>query len=113
MRHLRASEVINYLSQGASPSDIMQGAMQWVVERALQLMRRVQLEPEYTLVGGILRFASMGRLLREKLGAAVNVPPADIVHLVSALGAAVLGQRRLRQCDSCPSPSISPATVPG
>lgn len=107
------SEVINHLSQGASPSDIMQGAMQSLVDRSIQLMRRVQLEPEYTLVGGILRFESMGRLLREKLGAAVNVPPADIVQLVSALGAAVLGQRRLRQLDSCPSPSISPATVPG
>ena len=107
------SEVINHLSQGASPSDIMQGAMQSLVDRSIQLMRRVQLEPEYTLVGGILRFESMGRLLREKLGAAVNVPPADIVQLVSALGAAVLGQRRLRQRDSCPSPSISPATVPG
>jgi predicted CoA-substrate-specific enzyme activase len=91
------SEVINHLSQGISPSDIMQGAIQSLVERSVQLMRRVQLEPEYTLVGGILRFESMGQLLRERLGAAVNLPPEDVVQSVAALGAAVLGQRRLTQ----------------
>jgi len=89
------SEVINHLSQGASPSDIMQGAINSLVDRCLQLMRRVQLEPDYTIVGGILRFESMGQLLAERLGA-VNVPPQDVVQLVGALGAACLGQRRAR-----------------
>ena len=94
---LAESEVINHLSQGASPSDIMQGAIQSLVERSVQLMRRVQLEPEYTLVGGILRSESMGHLLRARLGGAVNLPPEDVVQFVAALGAAVLGQRRLKQ----------------
>jgi (R)-2-hydroxyacyl-CoA dehydratese activating ATPase len=89
------SEVINHLSQGASPSDIMQGAILSLVDRSLQLMRRVQLEPEYTLVGGILRFESMGRSLVERLGAAVNVPDGDLAQFVSALGAAWLGRQRL------------------
>jgi len=88
------SEVINSLSHGASPSDIMQGAMQSLVDRSIQLMRRVRLEPEYTVVGGILRFESMGALLREKLGAPVNIPPPDLVQYVGALGAAVLARRR-------------------
>ena len=88
------SEVINSLSHGASPSDIMQGAMHSLVDRSIQLMRRVRLEPEYTVVGGILRFESMGPLLREKLGAPVNIPPPDLVQFVGALGAAVLARRR-------------------
>jgi predicted CoA-substrate-specific enzyme activase len=88
------SEVINHLSQGTSPSDIMQGAILSLVERSIQLMRRVQLEPEYTLVGGILRFESMGRLLAARLGAAVNLPAPDLVQFVGALGAARLGQLR-------------------
>jgi predicted CoA-substrate-specific enzyme activase len=91
------SEVINHLSQGTSPADIMQGAIQSLVERAIQLMRRVQLEPEYTLVGGILRFESMGRLLTERLGAAVNLPPPDLVQFVAALGAAGLARQRVPQ----------------
>ncbi len=91
------SEVINHLSQGTSPSDIMQGAIQSLVDRSIQLMRRVQLEPEYTLVGGILRFQSMGRLLTERLGAAANLPPADLVQFVSALGAAGLARQRVHR----------------
>ena len=107
------SEVINHLSQGTSPSDIMQGAILSLVDRSIQLMRRVQLEPEYTLVGGILRFESMGQLLRERLGAAANLPAPDLVQMIGALGAARLGRQRLRQIDTCPSPSISPAPPPG
>ena len=93
------SEVINHLSMGSSPSDIMQGAIASLVDRSIQLMRRVQLEPEYTLIGGILQFESMGRQLREKLGKGVNIPAKDVVMLVNALGAAVLGRQRTRQHD--------------
>jgi predicted CoA-substrate-specific enzyme activase len=89
------SEVINHLSQGTAPSDIMQGAIVSLVDRSVQLMKRVQMQPQFTLTGGILRFASMGRLMRERLGAEVNIPPPDDVQYVAALGAAVLGQRRL------------------
>ncbi|HET7695370.1 MAG TPA: acyl-CoA dehydratase activase [Vicinamibacterales bacterium] len=89
------SEVINHLSQGTSPSDIMQGAIVSLVDRSVQLMKRVQMQPEFTLTGGILRFRSMGRLMRERLGASVNIPPPDDVQFVGAIGAAVLGQRRL------------------
>jgi (R)-2-hydroxyacyl-CoA dehydratese activating ATPase len=88
------SEVINHLSQGASPSDIMQGAIDSLVDRSIQLMRRVQLEPEYTVVGGILRFESMGRTLMNRLGANVNIPADDGAQFVGALGAAWLGRQR-------------------
>lgn len=107
------SEVINHLSQGTSPSDIMQGAILSLADRSIQLMRRVQLEPEYTLVGGILRIESMGQLLRARLGGAVNLPAPDLVQMIGALGAARLGRQRLRQIEPCPSPSISPAPPPG
>jgi predicted CoA-substrate-specific enzyme activase len=89
------SEVINHLSLGASPSDIMQGAVESLGHRAVQLMKRVQMEPEFTLAGGILRFESMVKLMRETLGAHVNVPSEDIVQYVGALGAAALARRRL------------------
>jgi activator of 2-hydroxyglutaryl-CoA dehydratase len=53
----------------------------------------VQLDPESTLAGGILRFESMGRLLVELLGS--NVPPGDLPQFVGAPGAAWLRQRRV------------------
>ncbi|MBI5830340.1 MAG: hypothetical protein HZB20_12570, partial [Chloroflexi bacterium] len=91
------SEVINCLSQGSAPADIMQGAIVSLVDRSVQLMRRVQMEPEFTLVGGILRFESMARVVQEKLGMSVNVPEGDFVQFVAALGAALLAQHRLHK----------------
>lgn len=88
------SEVINQLSLGAAAADIMQGAIESLVGRAVQLMRRAQMEPEFTLVGGILRFPSMARLMRDTLGAHVNIPSEADVQFVAALGAAALAHRR-------------------
>ncbi len=89
------SEVINQLSQGSAPADIMFGAVVSLVGRSVQLMKRVQLEPEFTLIGGILRFERMAAVVRDALKAEINVPPAELVQFVPALGAAVLGRKRL------------------
>ncbi|HXV90601.1 MAG TPA: acyl-CoA dehydratase activase [Gemmatimonadales bacterium] len=89
------SEVINQLSQGAAPADIMYGAIVSLVGRSVQLLKRVRLEPELTLIGGILRFERMAEVIRRELDTAVNVPPPEHVQFVSALGAAVLAHRRL------------------
>ena len=94
------SEVINHLSQGAPPSDIMHGAIGSLVGRSVQLMKRVRMEPEFTLIGGILRFETMAEVIREQLGADVNVPAGDMVQFIPALGAAVLGQQRLAKLGS-------------
>jgi len=89
------SEVINHLSQGVAPADIMHGAIVSLVGRSVQLMKRVQMEPEFTLIGGILRFQTMARVVRETLDSDVNVPPDELVQFVPAVGAAILGQLRL------------------
>jgi len=91
------SEVINHLSQGVAPADIMHGAIVSLVGRSVQLMKRVGMEPEFTLIGGILRFERMVHVIREQIGAPVNVPAGDLVQFTSALGAALLGHVRLRQ----------------
>jgi predicted CoA-substrate-specific enzyme activase len=89
------SEVINHLSQGAAPADIMQGAIVSLVSRSVQLMKRVQMEPEFTLVGGILRFPSMAALIRQTLGAAgANVSLGDMPQYTAAVGAAAMARRR-------------------
>jgi predicted CoA-substrate-specific enzyme activase len=91
------SEVINHLSLGTPPADIMQGAIESLVGRSVQLMKRVKAEPEYTLVGGILCFDTMAQAVRDQLKSEVNVPDKDMVQFVGALGAAILGQRRLKK----------------
>lgn len=91
------SEVINHLSLGTPPSDIMQGAIESLVDRSVQLMKRVKGEEEYTLIGGILQFQTMATSVKKNLNADVNVPPPEGVQFVAAHGAAILGLRRLEQ----------------
>ena len=45
----------------------MHGAIVSLVGRSVQLMKRVQMEPEFTLLGGILRFETMVAVVREQL----------------------------------------------
>jgi len=94
------SEVINHLSKGCPPSDIMHGAITSLVNRSVQLMKRVRMEPEFTLVGGILRFDTMADVIQDKLDTEVNVPEGDMPQYVAALGAALLSQFRLQQLES-------------
>lgn len=105
------SEVINHLSQGVAPADIMHGAISSLVGRSVQLMKRVQMEPEFTLIGGILRFEAMARVVREALQAEVNVPEPDMVQFVSAYGAALLGQRRLEVLAASDATVVASPTV--
>jgi predicted CoA-substrate-specific enzyme activase len=91
------SEVINHLSHGSAPSDIMYGSIVSLVGRSVQLMKRVRMEPEFTLIGGILRFETMAEVVKEQLKADVNVPAGDLVQFTTALGAAILGHQRLRR----------------
>lgn len=91
------SEVINQLSEGSAPSDIMLGSMESLVGRSVQLIKRVRAEPEFTMAGGILRFDTMISVMTKQLGSEVNVPEGDLVQFTSAVGAAVLGHIRLRK----------------
>lgn len=94
------SEVINHLSLGSAPATIMRGAIESLVGRAVQLMKRVRMEPEFTLIGGILRFETMAQVAHEHLGTEVNVPEEGMVQFIPALGAAILGHHRLRKVKS-------------
>lgn len=89
------SEVINHLSQGVAPADIMHGAIVSLVGRSVQLMKRARMEAPFTLIGGILRYETMARVARESLSGVVHVPDGDLPQFVPALGAAWLGQQRL------------------
>jgi (R)-2-hydroxyacyl-CoA dehydratese activating ATPase len=105
------SEVINQLSLGSAPADIMHGAIASLVDRSVQLMKRVRMEPEFTLIGGILRFETMARVAREHLRAQVNVPPENLVQFVNALGAAILARRRFQKLKLHPERAAQNAEI--
>jgi predicted CoA-substrate-specific enzyme activase len=89
------SEVINHVTAGRPPADILHGAMVSLVTRCVQLIKRVKLEPEIALVGGIMRYPTMIRVLKEQLAREVNVPDDSLAQMTGAIGAAVLGRQRL------------------
>lgn len=91
------SEVINQLSLGSAPADIMHGAMSSLVKRAIQLLKRVKMESQITLTGGIMRFKTMVDVLIENVDEKINVPEGDMVQFTTALGAATLALQRLEK----------------
>lgn len=91
------SEVINHLTAGMAPGDIMNGAVISLAGRAVQLVRRVGLMPAYTLTGGMSLNPAFVRALEQSLGAPVNVPPGGLGYLNGALGASVLAWQRVRK----------------
>src|SRR5574340_1604698 len=80
------SEVINHLSNGIAAEDIMMGAMISLGGRAIQLMRRVGLEPGYMLTGGMTRNEAMVSALEKARGAPFHMAPNGLGQLNGAYG---------------------------
>jgi activator of 2-hydroxyglutaryl-CoA dehydratase len=75
----------------------MYGAVMSLTKRSVQLLKRIKIEPEVTLVGGILRWETLAREIKKEIGIdEVNVAADDMPQYVAALGCAILGHVRLR-----------------
>jgi len=108
------SEVINHLSTGVAPENIIEGAIVALAGRAVQLMKRVGLEAEFALAGGMTHNAAMIDALAKRLGVPLNLPPQGLGQLNGAYGAALLGLRRaerlLADGRAIPAPGSETAT---
>jgi (R)-2-hydroxyacyl-CoA dehydratese activating ATPase len=98
---LAESEIINHVSEGVAVENILRGIHNSLADRALSLLKRVGLDGEVTLIGGVALQAGMVAALRDKLGVAVNVPERP--ELTTALGAAILGLQRYRKLSAVPA----------
>jgi predicted CoA-substrate-specific enzyme activase len=107
------SEVINHLSNSVLPENIMLGAGLSLTGRSVQLLRRVKIEDELTLVGGILRWGRIAQAVSENLKMEVNVADGDMPQFTAALECAILGHVRLKssQGSSIQAPSMQAATL--
>lgn len=93
------SEVISHLSQGVPPEDIMLGSILSLTQRSVQLMKRIKAQPEYTLIGGILRWETMSKAIRDVLKGGVNLPEGEMPQFTPALGCALLAHLRLARLE--------------
>jgi predicted CoA-substrate-specific enzyme activase len=100
------SEVINHLTNSVPPADIMYGAGVSLTQRSVQLLKRIKIEPEVTLAGGILRWRLIVDAIRDQLKTEVNVAEGDLPQYMAALGCAILGHIRLRKIrETLPEPA--------
>jgi predicted CoA-substrate-specific enzyme activase len=86
------SEILAHLARGRSPADILRGVHLAIAGRSVALMRRVGMEPEITLTGGVSRNIGIVKALEEKLGQTLNV--GTDAQYIGAIGAAMFALDR-------------------
>jgi (R)-2-hydroxyacyl-CoA dehydratese activating ATPase len=89
------SDILSYLAQGKKPEDILSGVHLAIAKRTVSLARRVPLEPEITLTGGVARNLGMVQALEQVLGAKLQVSPE--AHFTGAIGAALFSLEKMGQ----------------
>ena len=81
------SEVVRYLRKGVSKSSIAAGICDATVERVVTLLKRVGIEQEFVISGGIGKNIGVVKRIEAKLGIPARIPPEP--QIVGALGAAL------------------------
>jgi len=99
---LAETEIINHISAGAKLEDILKGAMIAIADQSVVLLRRVGIEQEVALTGGVSKNIGVVRALEERLGQKINYSTngEDGSLYAGAVGAAILGQVRLKKLSS-------------
>ncbi len=90
---LAESEIINHVSAGVTVENILRGIHESLADRAGSLLKRVEMKSQLTLIGGVAQQAGMVKAIEDRLKVNVHVP--EDCDFVCALGAAILGLKRL------------------
>jgi predicted CoA-substrate-specific enzyme activase len=90
---LAESEIINHVSSGVTVDNILRGIHESLAERSGALLKRVGMNEKLTFIGGVAHQTGMIEALKQRLNVDVHVP--EDCEYVCALGAALLGLRRL------------------
>jgi predicted CoA-substrate-specific enzyme activase len=89
------SEVINLINDGVDAAEIIKGLHNAMAGRVASLARRVGVEPDVMVTGGVAKSLSIHTALTEKTGAALWTFPGDLdPQIIGALGAAVIAAEK-------------------
>ncbi len=83
------SEVISLIAQNKEPADIARGIHRAIAGKAMSLLRKVGLEREFMMTGGVAKNPGMVAVLEEMLEAPLYI--YEEPEIVGALGAALYG----------------------
>jgi predicted CoA-substrate-specific enzyme activase len=87
------SDILSYLAQGKRGEDIMGGVHLAIAKRTVSLARRLTIEPEITMTGGVARNNGMVQALETVLGTKIQVSPD--AHFMGAVGAGLFALEKL------------------
>ena len=87
------SEVISLIAQNKETADIAHGIHKAIAGQAVSLMKRVGMEPDYMMTGGVAKNPGLVKVLEEMLGAPLYI--SGNPEIVGALGAALSGLENL------------------
>lgn len=88
------SEAISCLRRGVPKGDILSGLHEAIAARSLNLLKRVGIERDFSISGGIAKNRGLVQKLAEKVG--LEPLLAEDPQLMGALGAALLARERGR-----------------
>jgi predicted CoA-substrate-specific enzyme activase len=88
------SEAIAYLRKGVTKSDILSGLNEAISVRCLNLLKRVSIQADFSISGGIAKNKGMVAKISEKVGLQPKL--ADDPQLAGCLGAALFAQDRVQ-----------------
>jgi len=83
-------EVVSRLSDGENLEDIIAGLHEALASRVAGLARRLKIEPEVVLTGGVAKNAGIVKAMKEGLGCELLIPEDPLI--TGALGAAILAK---------------------
>jgi len=86
------SEAIVHLRNGVAKRDILAGLHEAIAVRSYNLLKRISIEKEFSITGGISKNRGMVAKLKEKLG--LEPLLCEDPQLVGALGAALFAEER-------------------
>ena len=98
-------EVVTRLSDGENLEDIIAGLHDALASRVAGLARRLKIEPDVVLTGGVAKNAGIVKAMKENLGCELLIPEDPL--LTGALGAAILAneyfQKAMSKAEASPT----------
>ena len=87
------SEVISLIANNREKSDIADGVCHAIANKAFSLLRRVGMEPDFMMTGGVAKNPGVVRAIEDKTGHSLYICPEP--EIVGAAGAALYALERI------------------
>lgn len=88
------TDAINNLRKGVAKSDILAGLHEAIATRCLNLLKRVSIQKDFSISGGISKNKGMVAKIKEKVG--MEPLLSEDPQIIGALGAAIFAVERLK-----------------